>query len=79
MKKILITFLFILCSCIKTEIINAPEPRGIDTVFVKPAKTHIDTIYTNVSDSTDNKVPMGFDPSVEDWDETIINHVNKKN
>lgn len=67
--RCLVVLLLLPISCIKTEIINAPEPRGIDTVFVKPTKTYIDTIYTNVSDSTDYKVPIGFNPSVEDWEE----------
>lgn len=66
--------LLLLTSCVKTEIINAPEHRGIDTVFVKPTKTYIDTIDINISDSVDIRVPIGFNPSVEDWDETIINN-----
>lgn len=67
-----IIFIFIiLSSCIKTEIINAPEPRGIDTVFVKPTKTYIDTTFINISDSTDNRVLISFDPTVEDWEVQI--------
>ena len=65
-----IIFIFIiLSSCIKTEIINAPELRSIDTVFVKPTKTYIDTTFINIPDSTDNRVPISFDPTVEDWEE----------
>lgn len=72
MKNLIISFIFILVlllvSCMKTEIINAPEPRGIDTVFVKPTKTYIDTTFINIPDSTDNRVPISFDPTVEDWE-----------
>lgn len=63
--------LLLLASCMKTEILNAPETRSIDTVFVKPTKQHIEIIDTsNVQvDTTDQRVPIGFDPTVEDWDE----------
>lgn len=68
-RRCLILLLLLSTSCMKTEIINAPEPRGIDTVFVKPTKTYIDTTFINIPDSTDNRVPISFDPTVEDWEE----------
>lgn len=68
-RRCLILLLLLSTSCMKTEIINAPESRSIDTVFVKPTKTYIDTTFINIPDSIENKVPISFDPSVEDWEE----------
>lgn len=68
-RRCLVVLLLLSISCIKTEIINAPESRSIDTVFVKPTKTYIDTIFINMPDSTDSRVPISFDPKVEDWEE----------
>lgn len=68
---ILLTSLFIV-SCLKTDIINyTPEP--VDTVMVqKRQKPHkpfnpptIDS--TDVNDTT--REPMGWNPTVEDWEE----------
>lgn len=62
--------LLLLASCMKTEILNAPETRSIDTVFVKPTKQHIEIIDTIQVDTTDDqRIPIEFDPTVEDWDE----------
>lgn len=68
-RRCLILLLLLSTSCMKTEIINAPESRSIDTVFVKPTKTYIDTTFINIPDSIENKVPISFDPTVEDWEE----------
>lgn len=68
-RRFLILLLLLSTSCMKTEIINAPESRSIDTVFVKPTKTYIDTTFINIPDSIENKVPISFDPTVEDWEE----------
>ena len=71
MKNIFVYFIILLAvSCMKTEILNAPETRSIDTVFVKPTKQHIEIIDTGQVDTTDDqRVPIEFDPTVEDWDE----------
>lgn len=71
MKNIFVYFIILLAvSCMKTEILNAPEFRSIDTVFVKPTKQHIEIIDTGQVDTTDDqRVPIEFDPTVEDWDE----------
>jgi len=71
MKNIFVYFIILLAvSCMKTEILNAPETRSIDTVFVKPTKQHIEIIDTGQVDTTDGqRVPIEFDPTVEDWDE----------
>ena len=50
----------------KTEVIEAPMTKSIDTVVVKarpkPHRPQVDT----------TRVPIGFDVEVEDWDEKVI-------
>lgn len=50
-----------------TELLNAPEPKVVDTVVVKarpkPHRPQIDT----------TRVPIVFDVEVEDWDEKVVN------
>lgn len=65
----IVLILIILClatSCISTELLNAPEPNVVDTVVVKarpkPNKPQVDT----------TRVPIGFDVSVDDWDEINV-------
>ena len=50
-----------------TELLNAPEPKVVDTVVVKasrpkPHRPQVDT----------TRVPIVFDVEVEDWDEKVI-------
>ena len=63
MKKLIgITlFLLILTSCMSTEVLHAPITKSVDTSVYKarPPKPQVDT----------TRVPIGFDPSVEDWEE----------
>lgn len=63
MKRLI--FLLLLTSCISTEVLNAPEVI-IDTASVhkKPLRdtTEVDT----------TRVPIGFNPSVGDWEEEDI-------
>lgn len=62
-KKYYILILLLLLSCINIEVLNAPNPKEVDTVEYKkmylPPK---DTII--IEDTT--RVPIGFNPSVED-------------
>ena len=69
MKKLIgitLFLLLLLTSCMKTEVIEAPMTKSIDTVVVKarpkPNRPQIDTA----------RVPIGFDVEVEDWDEKVI-------
>ena len=69
MKKLIgitLFLLLLLTSCMKTEVIEAPITKSIDTVVVKarpkPNKPQVDT----------TRVPIGFNPNVEDWDEKVI-------
>jgi hypothetical protein len=63
MKRILI--LFLLTSCISTEVIDF-TPTLVDTTTYKQ-KAH-KALPTMVEDTT--RVPIGFNPTVEDWEET---------
>lgn len=65
MRKLMILLSLLLTSCLKTEIINEVEPR-CDTTFTKG----IDTTIVYVVDTT--QIPIGFNPSVEDWEEVNI-------
>lgn len=66
------SLLIVLClSCIKTEVLNAPEEEKADTVMTKkpqrpphPPVPPSDT--TEVEDTA--RVPIGFNPSVGDWE-----------
>ena len=54
-------------SCVKTEVLNAPTYKGIDTAVKrekphKPDRPPRDT--TEVDDTA--RVPIGWNPSVED-------------
>ena len=53
--------------CCKTEILNAPQPMPIDTIVVLKV-AEADT--TEKADTA--RVPMGWNPSVEDWEEHNI-------
>lgn len=57
--------LLLLTSCMKTEILNAPIPITKQTDTTKKVRTEADTTRTE-----DPRVPMGFNPTVEDWNET---------
>ena len=56
--------LLMLMSCLKTEVLNAPLIRS-DTTFTKG----IDTTFVDV-DTT--KVQIGFNPSVNDWQDVEV-------
>ena len=58
-------------SCLKTEVINAIEPEEHEAVVEKkrkplPEHQQPDTTHT------DERVPIGWNPSVEDWNETNV-------
>lgn len=67
-----LTILIILClvtSCLKTEVIGyEPPEQAVDTMAKKerpmPPKPPKDTT------DQDGRVPIGWDATVEDWDET---------
>ena len=67
----LLIFLFLLTSCLKTEVIQAPMKR-----VQKDTIQHDTTMIDIVVDTTTNEIqiPIVFNPSVEDWeDEQEIN------
>lgn len=72
MKRIILIFtiLFII-SCAKTEILGEVIlPYQTDTVVVKKQREFDWSWYETDSTKVDTtRVPIGFEPTVEDWDE----------
>lgn len=67
MKYTPIIILFLLLSCVKTEVINAPQPMPIDTIVV------LKTAEADTTQRQDTaRVPIGWNPSVEDWEQNEI-------
>lgn len=62
---ITLSFLLLLISCMKTEIINTPEVEVRDTLRVKSIKEP-----PSIPEPSDtSRVPITFNPTVEDWKE----------
>jgi hypothetical protein len=62
---IVLFILFLLTGCCETEIINAPMPMDIDTTATKVHKD----FPADTTDRADTaRVPIGWNPSVEDWE-----------
>ena len=70
-----IFILFALTSCISTEVIGFVEPIELadTTTKAKPHKPLPPIPPIPPADTTDGREPIGFDPSVEDWEEQDIN------
>lgn len=62
-----IFLLLLLTSCMKTDIINEVEPQLDTVVLMKPHRPHNPPKPTENEDTT--RVQIGFNPSVEDWEE----------
>lgn len=59
-------------SCLKTEVINAIEPEEHEVVVEKRKKP--EKPLPEKPEQTDTtRVPIGFEPSVEDWNESNNN------
>jgi hypothetical protein len=72
MKKLIL--LLALTSCMSTEVIGFTEPIVVtDTTTKKPHKPLPPTPPIPPADTTDGRKPIGFDPTVEDWEEQDIN------
>lgn len=66
-QAVTLALLLLASGCAKTELLNAPEPKVVDTVVVKasrpkPHRPQVDT----------TRVPIVFDVDVENWDEKVI-------
>ena len=62
---VLLSLLFILTSCVKTEVLNVPQPMPIDTTVV------LKTAEADTTQRQDTaRVPIGWNVSVGDWEET---------
>lgn len=67
MKRLFI--LLALTSCISTEVIGiVPETKVDTTVAKKPHKPLPPTPPIPPADTTDEREPIGFNPTVEDWE-----------
>jgi hypothetical protein len=71
---ILLILLLALTSCISTEVIGIiPETKVDTTVAKKPYKPLPPTPPIPPADTTDGREQIGFNPTVEDWEEQDIN------
>jgi hypothetical protein len=66
---IVLLLLLLLTSCIKTEVLNAPIEQMDTVMYRKPHKT----LPPKDTTDQDGRVPITFNPSVEDWEEQDIN------
>lgn len=63
----------LLTSCISTEVLNAPEVEQVDTVrMYKPHRPHPPAPPSDTTEVDTTRVPIGFNPSVGDWEEEDI-------
>jgi hypothetical protein len=67
MIALLLIILCLVTSCLKTEVIGYEPEQAVDTVFKEerpmPPRPPKDTT------DQDGRVPITFNPSVEDWEE----------
>jgi hypothetical protein len=63
---IALLLILLLTSCIKTEVLNAPIEQMDTVMYRKPYKT----LPPKDTTDQDERVPITFNPSVEDWEET---------
>ena len=66
-RAVTLALLLLAAGCAKTEVLNMPEAPAIDTSAIKarpkpPKPEEPDT----------TRVPIGFNPSVEDWQENDV-------
>lgn len=59
-----------LTSCLKTEVLNAPAEEG---VVVEKRKKPEKPLPDKPEQTDTTRVPITFNPSVEDWEEQDIN------
>ena len=68
MRLLKLMLLLLLMGCCKTEILNAPKPIVEQTDTTKRVvRTETDTTRKN-----EPRVPIGWNPSVENWTETTV-------
>lgn len=68
---IALLLILLLSSCIKTEVLNAPIEQMDTVIYRKPHKTLPPKDSTDTEDTA--RIPITFNPSVEDWEEQDIN------
>lgn len=62
----ILLLIFLLTSCMKTEVICEPMTKSGDTTMVKKHRP----LPPQEVDTT--RIPIGFQPSVEEWEEITI-------
>jgi hypothetical protein len=65
MKRL--ALLLLLLSCMKTEVLNAPEE---EEVVVEKRKKPEKPLHDKPEQTDTTRVSITFEPSVEDWNET---------
>lgn len=60
---IALLIILLLSACSKSEVIEMPLTKGIDTTYTR-----------RVADSTETRQPIRFDVGIEDWGEITINN-----
>lgn len=75
MILLLTLLLLLLTSCAKTEIVGLPEtPETWDTLPAKRPKPLSQAQPKDTTETPDTvRVPIGFNPTVADWDEPTEN------
>lgn len=73
-RIIILTICFAFIGCMKTEVLNAPEVEQVDTVSMyKPHRPpHPPVPPSDTTEVDTSRVPIGFNPSVEDWEENEV-------
>lgn len=74
-NMIILLILILLSSCVKTEVLNAPVE---EEVVVEKRKKTEKPLPDNPEQTDTTRVPITFNPSVEDWEETEDNDINKE-
>lgn len=65
MKYMTIIIFLLLTSCIRTEVTGVPDEIPADSVITKKPRPPLPPRDTT-------RIPISFNPSVEDWNETDI-------
>ena len=65
----ILILLLLLSSCVKTEIVNETLPSE---PYQKPRREMIDTTKRDTTKRDTTRVPITFNPTVQDWNDTTI-------
>ena len=72
MRRVVLASIFLLAGCCKTEIVNQAITMQ-DTLAVKPRKELTSPPQEDTAEVDDTaRYSIGFEPTVEDWDESSV-------